>query len=121
MISTAIQSTIEEIIPNTFVAMGDEDIICPYCVHKEESEVQYLKSGIAGYSVICEVAIIDNTPEEVEALVQSVKDALLKLEGTTTDSTVIDSVTWDGDIPDFDVESKLYVNILKFTILTSNR
>jgi hypothetical protein len=46
---------------------------------------------------------------------------LLKLEGTTIDSTVIDSVTWDGDIPDFDVESKLYVNVLKFTILTSNR
>jgi hypothetical protein len=121
MISTAIQSTIEVIIPNTFMAMGDEEIITPYCVHKEIGSAEYLKTGISGYSYSCQIAIIDKTPEGVETLVQSVKDAIIALAGTTKESTKLDSVTWDSDEPDFDVESKLYINIITFTIETSNR
>jgi hypothetical protein len=30
-------------------------------------------------------------------------------------------VIWDSDEPDFDIDSKMYINILKFTIDTSNR
>jgi hypothetical protein len=121
MISTALQSTIEAIIPNTYLAMGDEGITVPYCVHKEAATPEYLKSGIVGYSYVCEVAIIDTLPEALETLVQSVKNAIIALEGTTVSSTKFDSVIWDGDEPDFDIDSKMYINILKFTIETSNR
>jgi len=121
MISAALQSTLVAIIPNTFLAMGDEEISAPYCVHKEIATPEYLKNGIAGYSYDCSIAIIDDLPEDVEALVQSVKNSVLALAGTTLSSTSFESVIWEGDEPDFDTESKLYVNILKFTIETSNR
>jgi hypothetical protein len=116
MISAAIQTIISAIIPNTFMAMGDEEILTPYCVHKETGTPEYVKAGISGYSYMCEVAIIDDTPDKVEALVQSVKDAIIAQA-----SVAFDSVVWEGDEPDFDMESKMYINVLKFTIETSNR
>jgi hypothetical protein len=121
MISAAIQSTISAIIPNTFMAMGDEEILTPYCVHKETGTPEYVKAGISGYSYICEVAIIDDTPDKVEALVQSVKDAIIALAGSSKESTKFDSVIWDNDEPDFDIQDKMYTNIIRFTIETSNR
>jgi hypothetical protein len=121
MISTAVQSTLETIIANTCMVMGDEEIQCPYCVHKEEIAPVYLKEGVVGYSVNCEVVIIETTPEEVEILAVAVLSAMLALSGTTVESTTIDSVTHEGDSPDFDTDSKLYLNILRFTIETSNR
>lgn len=121
MISAAIQSTLIAIIPNTFMAMGDEEIVTPYCVHKESSVSEYLKEGLSGYSYTCEVLIIDEFPEAVETLAMSVIPALEAQAGTTVNDTSIDAVTFDGDDPDFDIESKLYINVLKFTIETSNR
>jgi hypothetical protein len=121
MISTALQTTLAAIIPNTFLAMGDEAIITPYCVHKEVASPEYLKAGISGYSYACEILIIDDLPETVETLVQSVKSAVIALAGTTASSTTIASVIWEGDEPDYDIESKMYINILRFTIETSNR
>jgi len=121
MISTALQATLVALIPNTFLAMGDEEILTPYCVHKETGTPEYLKSGIAGYSYSCEVLIIDDLPEKVETLVQSVQAAILALEGTTVNDTTFESVILEGDDPDFDIESKMYINILTFTIETSNR
>lgn len=121
MISTALQSTIAAIIPNTYFAMGDEAIITPYCVHKESGVPEYLKVGIVGYNYNGEIVIIDDTPEKVETLVQSVKNAILALDGTTVSSTSFKGITWEGDDPDYDPESKMYINILRFTILTLNR
>jgi hypothetical protein len=121
MISTAIQTTVAAIIPNTYMAMGDEKIITPYSVHKEVGTPIYLKSGIAGYSYDVEIAIIDDLPEAVETLVQSVKNAILALAGTTVSSTYFESVIWENDEPDFDMEAKMYISIIKFTIETSNR
>jgi len=121
MISAAIQTAIAAIIPNTYTAMGDEEIITPYCVHKESGEPQYLKAGIVGYEYQCEVAIIDDTPDAVELLVQSVKNAILALAGTTSSSTAISSVTWLADDPDFDPDARMYISLLKFLIHTTNR
>jgi hypothetical protein len=121
MISTALQNTIVAIIPNTYLAMGDEGIVTPYCVHKETASPEYLKSGIAGYNYVCEIAIIDLLPEALETLVQSVKTAITALAGTTINGTSFESVIWETEAPDFDTQSKLYINILTFTILTSNR
>jgi hypothetical protein len=121
MISTAIQSAIVGIIPNTYLAMGDEQILTPYCVHKETATPEYLKEGIIGYSYLCEIAIIEKNPEALETLIQSVKNAIIALAGTTASSTKFDSVIWDSDDPDFDMESKMYTNIIRFTIETSNR
>jgi hypothetical protein len=121
MISTAIQNTIAAIIPNTYLAMGDEGIVTPYCVHKESGTPEYLKAGISGYSYLCEIAIIDDSPEALEVLVQAVKNAIMALDGTTASSTTFAGITWDGDEPDFDSESKMYINVLKFTIGTVNR
>jgi hypothetical protein len=121
MISTAIQTTVANIITNTYMSMGDEGIITPYCVHKEVGTPEYLKAGITGYSYNCEIAIIDDTPDKVETLVQSVKNAIVALKGTTVSSTTFDSVIWESDEPDFDIDSNMYVNIITFTILTANR
>lgn len=121
MVSAAIQSTLVAIIPNTYLAMGDENIITPYCTHKEVATPDYVKEGICGYSYDCEILIIDDTPEKVETLVQSVKDAMLALTGTTVSGTIIELVVWDGEEPDFDIESKMYINILKFSVQTLNR
>lgn len=121
MITAAVQSTLEAIIPNTFDAMGDEQISTPFCVHKEAGTPEYVKEGICGYSYDCEVMIVDDTADKVETLVQSAKNALLALTGTTTSGTVIELVVWDSDDPDFDVDNKMYYNILKFTIQTLNR
>lgn len=121
MISAAVQSTLVAIIPNTFLAMGDEDVATPYCTHKETGEPEYVKEGICGYSYDCQVIIVDDTPEKVETLVQSVKNAMLALTGTTVSSTYIELVVWEGEDPDFDMEDKMYYNILSFTIKTLNR
>jgi hypothetical protein len=121
MISTAIQNTIVALIPNTYFVMGDESILTPYCVHRELATPEYLKEGIAGYSYDCEVVIIDDTADKVEDLVQSVKNAIIALAGTTVSSTKFDSVMWEGEDPAFDEQDKMYVNTLKFTIETSNR
>ena len=121
MISAAIQSVIQNIIPNTYSIMGDEEILTPYCVHKETGTPEYLKAGISGYSYSVEIAIIDDTPDKVETLIQSVKNAIIALQKTTNSSTSIDAVAWESDTPSFDSESRLYINVLTFTILTSNR
>ena len=121
MISAAIQTELKKIITNTYLVMGDEGIVTPYCVHKEAGVPQYLKQGLIGYLYDCEVVVIDKTPGAVETLAMRIKTALEALAGTTTNSTKIDGVEFTGDAPDYDVESKLYINILSFTIETSNR
>lgn len=121
MISTAIQSVLVGIIPNTYLAMGDENIVVPYCVHKERGTPQYLKAGISGYSYECEIVIIDDLPEAIETLSVSIKTALEALVGTTSSNTKIESVVFEGDEPDYDTESKLYLTVMRFTIETSNR
>lgn len=121
MISEAIQQTLAAVIPNTFMSMGDEEILTPYCVHKESGVPNYVKTGIAGYTYQVEVAIIDDTPDKVETLLQNAKDAILALEGTTVAGTGIEMVIWESDEPDFDIESKMYITTIVFTIDTSNR
>lgn len=121
MISAAIQSTLANIITNTFMIMADENIITPYCVHRESGEPIYLKAGIVGYEYKVEVVIIDDTADKVETLVQSTKNALIALEGTTVQSTTISSVTWVGDEPDYDTEDHMYTSVITFIIQTTNR
>jgi len=121
MISQAVQKAIQAVIPNTYFAMGDEEIITPYCVHKESGTPEYMKEGLLGYSYATEVIIIDDLPEKVEALGRSVITALAALQGTTSMGTKIEAVTFDGDDPDYDSESRLYVTLLRFTIATNNR
>jgi hypothetical protein len=121
MISAALQTTLAAIIPNTFIAIGDEEIQTPFCVHKERENPQSLKEGISGYEYACEIAIIDDTPDAVETYKQSIISALNALAGTTVSSTQIDMVDYQGDDPDFDIESKLYTTILSFLIETRNR
>ena len=101
--------------------MGDEEIVAPYCTHKETGDAQYLKSGLIGFIYRCEILVIDRTPESVESLGQQIMIAIEALGGTTTSGTKIDMVEFQGDEPDFDIESKLYLTILTFLIETSNR
>jgi hypothetical protein len=121
MISTAIQSTVQAIIPNTFDVYGDEQISLPICLHREKGTPILLKAGLAGYSYAVEIEIIDKTADAVEVLVQSVKTALEALAGTTVSSTVFETVNLEDENPDFDTENRLYSNILQFTINTANR
>lgn len=121
MISTAIQITLQAIIPNTFLEMGDEKISLPFCTHREKGETEYVKTGIIGYDYECTVLIVDSTPESVEAYAAQIINALTGLTGTTTGGTIIDLVVFEGDNPEFDEESKNYYNILTFGIKTTNR
>ena len=121
MISDAIQQTLSAIIPNTYMSMGDEKIITPYATHKETGVPNYGKSGIMSYTYQVEVLIIDDTPDKVEQLLQSCKNSLLALEGTTVAGTGIEMVIWESDDPDFDIESQMYISVSTFTIDTSNR
>jgi len=121
MVSDVIQSTLAAIISNTNFAMGDEQIETPYCVHKEYGEPEYVKAGICGYNYDCEILIVDDTADKVEALFQLVKTAMEALTGQTVSGTQIDLVVLESDDPDFDTESKMYYTILKFTVLTLTR
>lgn len=121
MISEAIQQTLAAIIPNTYMSMGDEEIITPYATHRETGVPNYGKAGILGYTYQVEVLIVDDTPDKVEQLLQSVKNALRELEGTTVCGTGIELVIWEDDEPDFDIESQMYTSVSTFTIDTSNR
>ncbi len=121
MISAAIQAKLAAIIPRTYLAIGDEDIEAPFCTHTETERELLLKEGNDGYEYDCAIAIIDDSPDDVETLKQSVITAIEALAGTTTNSTKIDSVAYQGDDPGFDEESKLYITILSFLIETSNR
>jgi hypothetical protein len=53
--------------------------------------------------------------------VQSVKNAILLLAGSTKSNTTIQGVIWEGDEPDYDAEAQMYISIIMFTIETSNR
>jgi len=121
MISEALQTTLAGIIPNTFYVMGDEKIPAPYCVHREVSTPFRQKAGLSHYEWTVEIVIIDDSPDTLETYVNSIITAVEALAGTTVSGTIITSVYFEGNEPDFDTEDKLYTNILRFTIETSNR
>lgn len=120
MLSTAIQTALAKIMTNTFFAIGDEEVQAPFCVHSERQRPQRLKSGVTGYEYDVEIAIIDTSPDNVEAKKTSVRTALEALEGTTSESTSIELVEYIDDDPGFDQESKLYMTVITFIISTSN-
>ena len=120
MLSTALQSTLAGIITNTFFAIGDEKIAVPFCVHSERQNPVRLKSGVVGYEYEVEIAVIDDSPDDVESLKQQIITAIEALSGTTASSTTIEAAEYLGDDPGFDQESKLYISILRFIIQTSN-
>ena len=121
MISAAIQSTLTGIITNTYIAIGDEEILTPYCVHQERETPLKLKEGLIGYEYECEIAVIDDSPDSVETYKQSIITALEALAGTTVSGTNILMVDYLGDDPGFDQEDKMYTTIMRFLIETSNR
>ena len=122
MISAAIQTTLEVILPDTFFAIGDEGIEAPFCVHNEqELPPLLLKEGVAGYNFMVEIMIIDTLPDTVAAKVALVRAAIEALAGTTVDSTKFETVNYEGDDPGFDQESRLYGNNMRFEIGTENR
>jgi hypothetical protein len=121
MITAAIQGKLQAIIPNTFPIVGDEEIECPWCYHKETGTPIRLKEGLKGYTYDCEVAIIAALPDEVETYAAQIITGVESLAGTITSGTTINTVTFEGDEPDFDYEQKFYTNILRFIIETANR
>lgn len=121
MIGEAIQATIEAIIPNTYSSIGDENIAIPFCVHEEKDEPIYLKEGIAGYEWNCEIAIIHNSPDAAEALSVQVISAIEALAGTTSHSTIIETVSYESGEPGFDQVTREYLRISRFIIQTKNR
>lgn len=117
MISEAIQATVVAIIANTNVNIGDEKIVTPFCVHNEtELPPSLLKEGVDGYNFNVEIMIIDTLPDLVNANVVLVRAAIEALAGTTVNSTAFEQVNYEGDDPGFDTESRLYANIIRFTI-----
>lgn len=121
MISEAIQETLEDIITNTYIAIGDEDIDLPFCVHTEREVPVRLKEGVVGYEYEAEIVIVDDSPDDVEDLKQSIISAIEALTGTTVESTSISSAEYLGDEPMFDQEAHEYATVLRFNIETNNR
>lgn len=116
MIGEKIQTALEAVIPNTYVAIADEGVETPFCIHSERQVPIRLKEGVIGYTYECEVMIIDDSPDNVETLKKSVISALEALEGSSDDDYKITSVDYTGDEPGFDKESKLFSTILLFNI-----
>lgn len=121
MITDAIQSALQAIIPNTYTTIGDEEIETPFCIHEERDEPLYLKEGIKAYTWGVEVAIIDDSPDSAEELAASGVTAVLALAHTTSHETEIGAITYQGTQPGFDQQTKEYIRILNFQIITSNR
>jgi hypothetical protein len=131
MIGEAIQAALVAVIPNTFAEVMNDEAAAPYCLHTEQETPVLLKEGICGYTYICEVFIVDQTPDSVKALSVSVISALEALTGTSypdeedleddETATIIDEIIYEGDDPGFDPESRLHGNLLTFTIETLNR
>lgn len=122
MITQAIQTALVAITPNTYGKMGDEVIKAPYCVHREQC-VGYteLKDNSKEFVWEVEVALIEDSSGNLETLSESARAAVIALEGTTTNSTRIQDVTFMGDAPDYDDEEKLFVTIQRYSITTTNR
>jgi hypothetical protein len=131
MIGDTIQAALQKIIPNSFAEVMEEEEIVPYCLHTEKETPDYLKEGIEGYTYTSEVFIVDRLPDNVKNLSISVITALVALSNTTFPetedideneiATVIDNVSYDGDEPGFDPETRLFGNMLTFTIETKTR
>jgi hypothetical protein len=121
MITSAIQGKLAAIIANTYTLVGDEEIVTPYCVHRENGTPIYLKEGMIGYNYDCEVAVIADLPDEIETYAAQIITGMESLAGTITSGTTVNTVTFTGDEPDFDYEDRLYTNILRFIIETTNR
>jgi hypothetical protein len=121
MISAAIQAVVQAVIPNTYQSMGDEEITIPYCIHEENDTPEYLKEGLSGYSWLVEIGIVHSTPDAAEALAVSVIAAVEALAGTTNNSTIIDTVEYQGSEPGFDQVTREYLKLLRFNINTKNR
>ena len=122
MIGEAIQSTLEVIIPNTFAQIGDEKIETPICIHEEtEHEPLYLKAGVVHYNWTAEVAIIDDSPDSCEGLLLLVIDAINGLAFTTTKETEFGPISCLGIDPGFDPQTKEYIRVVRFSIITQNR
>lgn len=121
MITDAIQSALQAIIPNTFTTIGDEEIETPFCIHEERDEPIYVKDGIAGYTWGVEIAIIDVSPDSAEELAASGVAAINALAHTTSEKTDIGAITYLGTDPGFDQQTKEYIRILNFQIITTNR
>ncbi len=121
MISDAIQDAVEAVIPNTYQSIGDEEITLPYCIHEETDTPEYLKEGLSGYAWNVEIGIVHSTPDAAEALAVSVIAAVEALAGTTSHTTVIETVEYQGSEPGFDQETREYLKLLRFNINTKNR
>ncbi len=121
MITSAIQGKLSAVIPNTFTLVGDEEIAAPYCIHRENGTPIYLKAGMIGYSYDCEVAVIAALPDQIETYAAQIITGMESLAGTITSGTSVNTVTFTGDEPDFDYEDRLYTNLLRFIVETTNR
>lgn len=150
MIGAAIQSALEAVITNTYSEIAEQDMKIPFCVHSErESPVRY-KDGTVDFQYEVEVFIVDETSDSVKALSNAAVTALEALTGTTYTTTTeapttteetttgsatttaatttaapaggitIDQVSYEGDEPGYDQQSKLYGNSLRFIIEVSN-
>ena len=121
MINDAIQAAVSAVIPNTFQTIGDEQISVPYCIHESTDNPEYLKEGISGYEWTTEIGIIHSTADAAETLAVSIIAAIEALEGTTSYTTIIESVRYVGSEPGFNEQTREYLKLLRFTIITKNR
>jgi len=121
MISEAIQDAVEAVIPNTYQSIGDEEISLPYCIHEESDTPERVKEGVALYAWLVEIGIVHSTPDAAETLAVSVIAAVEALAGTTSNSTIIDTVEYQGSEPGFDQGTREYLKLLRFIVNTKNR
>ena len=120
MILEALHTKINPII-NAFPLVGDIEADVPFAVYNADVIPLWSKQGIIGYEYTVIINVIDTDLNRCISNSELINTAILALAGTTTNSTKIDSVQFQGENHDFNNVSMAYVNELKYTILTNNK
>ena len=123
MLVTALQSTINPILPSFPIEAYKEDVAPPFSVHQIDGpEVLRDKEGITGYEHKVGVTVVSTTVLDATTRSNAVSAAVIALMNTTVDTTIIDGVFMlDESGVQHDSESNLYFNELNFEISTLNK
>jgi hypothetical protein len=121
MLADALYNTLKTIL-TAYPVIGAPDAAAPFCTYAVEPTPIRTKDGIVGYTQKVRIAIVDDDIDAIETNSNSIRAAITSLDGTTTDSTIINMVLLNfesGSI--FNQDFNIFQNTLEFTFDTDTR